>query len=355
MPGRSTPRSWTSAFASLAMAAVLAACQPEPPPISWKGEIIRFGAEEPDAVCGGSLEWMDARAIALKETFGDNTHDVINYLWVPTTLTDFCSGHPAGCAEKNFVYAESVPMEHELVHAVRRDQLPAVFEEGFADLFGDLGWVHEPASRERLVEILEASHPVDNSDYGRASHFVAFLVETHGLEPLFRLAEVAGYHDDYAKVRDAFAQAYGFSLDQALLDYEDFPECDPLAWMDKRIACAEPGQPLNPTLGTDVEFSRYIDCGESDVYGPHGGFMYTETILEIEPQIGLDVWVELIGDIGPDVFAALVGCGSCEDSAAVWVSSQSYRQQLVLPAGRYVLRLFRSVDDPGEIGISMHF
>jgi hypothetical protein len=359
MPGRSTPLRWTSTFASLAMAVALAACRPELPPISWEGEVIRFGADDPDAVCGGTLEWMDARAVALKEVFGEGTHDKIGYYWIPQLWPDqpWCSTSAEGCVEQegNTVYSKSVPVEHELVHALRRDRLPAVFEEGFAQLFGDIGWDGEPAPRDQLLTILERSDPVDFPEYDRASHFVAFLVETHGLDPLFRLAELGNYDDDYSKVRNAFAEAYGFSLDQALIDYEDFPECDPLAWMDKRIACAEPGQPLNPQLGADVEFSKNLDCGESDVYGPHGGFMLTETVLEIEPQIGLEVWIELIGDIGPDVSAALVSCGGCGDSTAVWVSTKAYRQQLELPPGRYVLRLFRPVDDPGELGISLGF
>ncbi len=358
MPGRSTARRWFSTFASPAMAVALAACQPELPPISWTGEVIRFGADDPEAVCSGTLEWMDARAVALKEVFGEGTYGDIDYYWVPESWPDqpWCTEPASGCATADVVYSEHVPHEHEIVHALRRDRLPAVFEEGFAELFGDVGWTREAASRERLVTILEHSDPVTLADYSRAGHFVAFLVETHGLEPLVRLAELADRDDDYSKVRKAFETAYGFSLDQALADYEDFPECDPLAWMDTRIACAESALPLSPQLSGGVEFMLNLECSEPDVYGPTGGFMFTETTFEIDPQINIPVWIRLIGDVGPDTSAALFRCdGGCADSTTVWVSAKYSVEQLHLPTGRYVLRMFRPVDDPGELGISLKF
>ena len=357
MPGRSKSLRWISTSASLAAAVALAGCQPEPPPITWQGEIIRFGTETPEDVCSGSLEWMDDRAMALKQVFGADTYDAIDFYWVPTSWDGWpCLYASGGCTSANVVHSEHVPHEHELVHAIRRDRLPAVFEEGLAEVFGDVGWTREPASRERLLEVLESGGPPTNTaEYARAGHFVAFLLETHGIEALDRLAALSDVDDDYSNIRASFADAYGFSLDQALAEYQDFPECDALAWKDTRIACAHPGQPASPMVSGGAEFSMVMDCSGPDVLGPFAGFMYTETVLEISPEVGLPVWVSLVGDLDPDVSAALLSCGGCGESTTLWLTSAKPLEQLDLPAGRYVLRMFRPVDEPGELGISLRF
>ncbi|MFV8750742.1 hypothetical protein ACNOYE_09345 [Nannocystaceae bacterium ST9] len=176
---------------------------------------------------------------------GETTYDRVEYYWVPDLWYEqpWCSEPAAACAREGRVYTQSVPDEHELVHALRRNRLPAVFEEGLACVFGDIGWARTPASRERLLEILESSDPVDFSDYARAGHFVAFLLERDGLGPLTRLGAIANYHDDSSKVRDSFEEVYGISLDQALAEYESYPDCVDLAWKDRRIACSQAGIP----------------------------------------------------------------------------------------------------------------
>lgn len=356
MRGISTQPSFASTLASSAMVAALAACQPELPPISWEGKMISFAANDPEAVCGGTLEWMDARAIAMKGVFGEGTYDALEYYWVPDLWWEqpWCREPAAGCADEDRVYSEYVPHEHELAHALRRDGLPAVFEEGLASVFGDMGWAREAAPRERLAEMLETSSIAGHADYSRAGHFVAFLIETYGLDPLGRLAELGARRDSYSKVSEDFEEAFGVSLDQALIDYADFPECDPVAWMSKDIACALPAIPLAPSFDADAELLLDIDCGASDVQGPISNFMFTETTLDIHQQIaGLPLWLELKGDIGPETSALLFSCGGCSDSTVIWLTDGRPVEQLFLPAGRYVLRMFRPVDDPGQLGISL--
>jgi hypothetical protein len=320
--------------------------------------VIRFAANDPEAVCGGTLGWMDDRVVALKAVFGEKTYAHIDYYWVPDLWPGqpWCREPASGCAAEDRVYSEHVPHEHEVIHALRRDDLPAVFEEGLAEMFGDIGWTREPASRARLLEILESGDPIDNADYSRASHFVAFLIESHGMERLDQLASLGDYHDSYSEVQSNFADAFGLSLDQALADYSDFPECDPAAWMDKRIACAAPATLLEPSFEAGSEIVLDFECGSAEVLGPHSGFMFTETTLDVAPQVdGLPLWIDLVGDISPEASAVLVSCGGCEDSTVVWLSDGVGYQQLELPAGRYVLRMFRPVDDPGPLGISLSY
>lgn len=334
-------------------------CQPELPRVSWEGEVIQFASNDTSSVCGDTVEWMDARAVGLQSMFGASARERVIFYWVPDLWSDqpWCREPAAGCVDGDRVYTEYIPQEHEIVHAIRRDQLPAVLEEGLATVFGDLGWTRAPAPRARLVEMFEQSDPVDNADYARAGHFVAFLLERSGMEPLARLAELADYGDDVEVVRDAFEQAYGISLDQAIDEYESFPECDALAWTNKTIACSgEPQIRLEPSIAADAEFVVDIECSNSDVLGPYGGYMFTETILDIEPGLeNLQMWISLVGDLEGDVSAALVSCeGGCSGSTSLWLTASSLEQR-VLPAGRYVLRMFRPIDQPGDLGISLRY
>lgn len=338
---------------------VLSGCQPDLPSVSWEGEVIRFASNQRDAVCGDTLEWMDTRALGLQATFGAAARDQVVFYWVPDLWQDqpWCREPAAGCADGDRVFTEYIPQEHEIVHAIRRDQLPAVLEEGLATYYGDFGWTQSPAPRERLLAMLEQSDAVDNADYSRAGHFVAFLIERSGLGPLTQLAELADYGDDYQDVRQAFETAYGVTLDQALDEYESYPECNPLAWMNKSIACAtEVEAVLSPSVESDATLSREIDCSSAGVLGPYNGYMFTETLVEVDPTLGnLQLWVSLVGDLEGEVSAALASCdGACSDATALWLTPSSVKQ-LVLPPGRYVLRMFRPVDEPGELGISLRY
>jgi hypothetical protein len=305
---------------------------------------------------------MDDRIIALQGVFGDEaTHDVIEYYWVPDLWYDqpWCREPAAGCADGKRVYSEYVPHEHEFVHAVRRDGLPAVFEEGLAELFSDLGWTAEPSPREDLIDMLEASEIYGLADYSRAAHFMSFLVETHGIAPFLKLAELGDREDSYGKVRRDFEKAFGMSLDQALSDYEDypdFPDCNPAVYTDRRVACAEPGITLAPGPGMHAELPIELDCSAEGVLGPLSGYMYIETTLEIAPEFnGLPVWLYLTGDLTPETSALLVRCDSrCGDSMMRWLDGEWPGVYLSdFEPGRYLLRVFRPVEDPGMVGIEM--
>ena len=358
---RGDPNTRQVAIAGFA-ALVLAGCAYEEPPISWEGEIIRFGADDPEAVCGDSLEWMDARAVALAETFsaaGAEVYPQVDFYWVPESWweQDACSAETAhACTVDNVIHSLSVPQEHELVHALRRKKLPRVFEEGLATLYGDLGFTPVPSPRERLQVMLEDDWDSTHEDYARAGHFVGFLVERYGLDPLLEMGEYAGFDASWSKTQSAFAAAYGFSLQDALVEYEEYPECSPLNWMNVDIACMQEPVVIDPPHGSgEVVFSQQIACGEPDVRGPLWGSMFTETTIELTNQFDSGMFVRLLGDENSEAKIVLSGCGGCPDAAWVWLGDGVPERFLHLPAGRYVLRMFRPIDDPGESGVSFSY
>ncbi|MCA9684255.1 MAG: hypothetical protein KC457_18815 [Myxococcales bacterium] len=352
----------TRSAGAVALAAlVLAGCvEYEDPPISWEGEIISFGADEPEAVCGDTLEWMDARTLALAETFSAAGAEVVprvDYYWLTESWweQDVCSVETAhACAVDNVIHSQSVPLEHELVHALRRKKLPRVFEEGLAELYGDLGLVDDPAPREELLEMLESGDPGENPQYARASHFVGFLVESYGLEPLLAIGDHAGLHASWTETQAAFEKAYGFPLQDALSEYESYPECSPLAWTNIDIACAQDPVPVElPQDGSAVTLSQQFVCGEPEIRGPLWGRMFTETTIELANPLSGWVLVRMFGDENPDAFIVLSGCGGCENAIWVRLGDGLPEQVRALPTGRYVLRVFRPIDDSGESAVSL--
>lgn len=50
------------------LALSLCGCQ-SPPELTWQGEHVRLGAEQPEAICGGTREYLDRRAGELKARF----------------------------------------------------------------------------------------------------------------------------------------------------------------------------------------------------------------------------------------------------------------------------------------------
>lgn len=318
---------------------------------------MNLAASDPDEVCGGTFEYLDSRVAGLQDVFGEASYASVDYYWVPDLWYDqpWCREPASGCAVGNRVYSEYVPHDHELTHAIRRDGLPAVFEEGLAEMFGDLGWTSEPSPRENLRGMLESSSIQGLADYARASHFVAFLVEQYGIDPFVTFAVLGDRDDEYSEVSRDFESAFGLTLEQALDAYDEFPDCNPAAWTDRRIPCANPGIPLAPGIDIEVGLSLDLDCSSSDVLGPFSNFMFTETTLEVEPMTpAIPVWLYLVGDLSPDTSALLVSCDTtCSNSTVKWLDDELPGEYLDLPPGRYVLRVFRPVDDPGTVGLTM--
>lgn len=70
------PRDRAFARAGVLLALSLSGCQ-SPPELTWQGEHVRLGAEQPEAICGGTREYLDRRAGELKARFG--TSHTIDY------------------------------------------------------------------------------------------------------------------------------------------------------------------------------------------------------------------------------------------------------------------------------------
>jgi hypothetical protein len=102
-----------------------------------------------------------------------------------------------------------------------------------------------------------------------------------------------------------------------------------------------------------VILSQQIACSEPNVYGPLYGDMFSETTIELVQKVDWALFVRMLGDGGPEARIVISGCGACGEAAWVWLGDGAPERFLALPTGRYVLRMFRPVDDPGVSGVSL--
>jgi hypothetical protein len=111
-------QAWPSR-ATVGLAASLLGCGDPLPEPYWQGEHIILAAEEPERVCGGTAEYLDRRTGELFEKLGTDPIDVEFYLL--NDVDDHCLDEVVGCAIGSVVYAERVPLLHEIVHARAND------------------------------------------------------------------------------------------------------------------------------------------------------------------------------------------------------------------------------------------
>ena len=186
--------------------------EPEPPPISWEGEHIRFGTSDDDSViCGGTLPYLDHVAGHLGEVFG-RPDVLIDYYWVPGGVVDeYCEAGAWGCSTERGIFSQYVVHQHELVHAVRAPNLAYLpLEEGLADAFGD-DWNPAPYVFEGEIDDLlrHPSRHFPGNGYALAGHFVSFLRVTHGVERLLELSAATSYESSYSGTARAFSISTG--------------------------------------------------------------------------------------------------------------------------------------------------
>ena len=93
--------------------------EPEPPPITWEGEHVRFGTDADESLlCSGTLPYLDGAVGYLGEVFG-HPGARVDYYWLPEGTEPHCVEHADGCADERRVFTRHAIHQHELVHAVR--------------------------------------------------------------------------------------------------------------------------------------------------------------------------------------------------------------------------------------------
>jgi hypothetical protein len=319
---------------------LLSGCS-SPPELQWEGEHVRLGAEDPEAICGGTRAYLDRRAGELMDRFG--TSHTIDYYWVPSGVDPFCPDNAAGCVSDRSVYSLWIPHEHELAHAASTG-MPRALEEGLATHWGDSWPIYALAPRDQLYPLLLQQVEITQTDeYARVAHFLAYLSENYGWESLAELDRTLDEESSADDVNQAFIEVFGMSLDGAMMAYADYPDCRGI--VDMSLACDK-----EPTvLGfLSVTMSREVDCAASDILGPFNGMAFAEEVVEVTPAIDGNRMIRARGD-GIDKGGRVVirRCGPCSENGVLTLinSGLAFIDEDELPAGRYVVRFYAPAGD----------
>jgi hypothetical protein len=322
---------------------------PEP---YWEGEHIILAAEEPERVCGGTAEYLDRRAGELFEKLGTDPVKVEYYLL--DDIDEYCpeDDDAIGCADGSVVYAERVPLLHEIVHARANDGMPTVLEEGLATYLGDPYPFYGMASRGRMAELL--AHDIDflePNEYGRAAHFIAFLDEQFGWDSVRMLDTMLTAKSRAVDVDATFQAVFGGGVEAVLDLYAEYPECT--GKVDTSIACAAP-----PTPGgfPSAVWEHQVDCAATNAVGPDHDKAFIEQVIELGPAIDNTRSVGVTGDgAHRGGFVVLQRCGLCSEEGGlgrIHGPGPYFVPQTDLPAGRYVARFYLPLTSaPAMVGL----
>jgi hypothetical protein len=330
---------------------LLGCSDPLPEPY-WHGEYISFAAEQPEQVCGGTLEYMDRRAGELFEKLGTEPVEVEYYLL--DDLEGYCRDISIGCTSGQTIYTKWVPHLHEIVHARGAESLPLVLEEGLASYLGDHLPLHGLGARESLIELLttdvDVQYLATGDDYGRAAHFIAFLDERFGWEAVRQLDGLLGRDSTSAQIDAAFVAAFELDVAGVLELYEDYPDCT--GYADTSLLCAGPAEP--PGFIESI-WEYEVDCDSMDGIGPEKDRVFVERVIEMGPTLGNSRHISLTGD-GADRggFVLLRRCAPCSENGVAIISEPGlyFIPTTDLPEGRYLARFYlpREVA-PATIGL----
>ncbi|MEM9454555.1 MAG: hypothetical protein AAGF11_10275 [Myxococcota bacterium] len=262
-----------------AIAVVVAACQEgDTRSVVEIGQLAVVNSDEP--LCGGDIHRIEQAFAHIQDVLDVSVHEPIP-VFVYDRISDYersiegrCRSGSSGCFSNGEVHTLWQSLEHELVHAVARPAgFPAVFwDEGIAEALSD----RNERGEADIMSSLELP-PGELPSYRTAGHFVRWLLEEYGPEGIRRIAR-----------EEAFSQAYGFELSDAIDDYEanapwSYPHWNPCSgellsstgpdtWVvDIEINCADRSATVEYSLG--VGAMRTIDIEQGGVYrlALHGG------------------------------------------------------------------------------------
>jgi hypothetical protein len=258
---------------------------PQPPPIVWEGEHLRFGTDGDEAtICAGTLPYLDGAVGYLGDVF-DRPDARVDYFWMPDGTEPHCVEHADGCAYEGRVFSRHAPHQHELVHAIRwPENLYLPIEEGLAEAFGD-DWdrFRVQGDIRDLLEDPAGNGYIPGPGYGLAAHFVSYLHAEYGLDSLTELDASTSYDQSFSGAATAFEQVYDQPLDQVIETYEnEYPRCGTLALRDKGYDCGRNVIEAPTEIGAKVRTTISLSCDDPAVLGPRLGQRWTTRTLDVK-------------------------------------------------------------------------
>lgn len=271
-----------------------------------------------DPLCEGDLQRWEALVVDIEDNLGVSLEPGLGIsLWdeLDWPYGRWCPKWATGCYSRpaHRIYATFSSIEHELVHAVAQSLglNEPFFDEGVAEAL-------QSAPTRFSASVPSSNLGLKGSELNRttAAHFVRWLFETYGTEPLRELLASKGD-------LDAFADAYGQSFAEVEARYfEEAPWSYPPKFFHE-----VPGVPMVGDRRWQEQVA--VDCAGPDAYGRIDGIAIIRTLnIDTRGYYGLwtsadGLWVsrrqrtivaseadaleQLDGDVSPDLGLSLKG------------------------------------------------
>ncbi|MBC8067333.1 MAG: hypothetical protein IAG13_03285 [Deltaproteobacteria bacterium] len=225
------------------------------------------------------------------------------------------AAHPAGCYEHQSrnVFTTWAAIDHEFVHALgaRIRRTDVTFEEGLAvGLTSDI----LDQSFERLPEeYVGMSRKEFNSSFGgghTAGHFVRWLVERDGIDPLLAMRRRVGADAEADDILEEFERAFGVPLEAA---QQAWVATAPVSY----DGLFDVARPVEAWDGDTITITRELDCDDASTFGPltwppfdhdrdEEEGMFTTATLDV--PVGGAYLVELTGSSDDRALLKRAGC-----------------------------------------------
>jgi hypothetical protein len=352
-----------SLAASLLLAALSPACQDESEPGEcsvltrdvWHDELFDVFAYGHDFTpfCSAGFELAHEHAQWVADAWGESPMEFDYGLFESRQDPCWpCSQGSLGCAFSDNMAATKLPHRHEIAHAVRRSACPSLLEEGWATLYGDPFSGSETVGNLRQAADSVQSGRLAGEFYPIAARFVAFLLETRGLDGLKALCELS--IKDSESLNSALIQVFDQSLDEIEAEFAYYPEWDvPQLLQDQ--AC-EGGEVTTAPGNWSVD----LVCGGPGVEGWEDGLLIAHHLVEL-PQPG-NYGLRFAASVDFHVRMELRSCTRDGMASVFYHPYELYGlagdpKELVvsdLPAGKLVVRLMlRDSADPITLEMGM--
>lgn len=238
----SANRRCSSILLSIGMLVSLVACaEDDLPPIRYHTEQAVIGTTFEQSICLSDLAWLDDHIEFIEDFLGASSETPVEiYLYddfPPQCALDGCY------TTDGYVAASWHALDHEVVHAVvdRFADPSAFWSEGIAEALTKRGTYR--GWRQTVTDNATASESLE-VDYATAGHFVRWLIETRGIEPVRDVLEgVAVDHaldGSLAELEEEYeAEApYTYPPVRDACDYFDLSAIDVDAWFERiPISC----------------------------------------------------------------------------------------------------------------------
>ncbi len=339
----------------------ICACEVNPenePDFEWQGDqidIVGYGTEPADT-CAGTFSYLDAFAGATATEFGVAGHMGV-YRWYSPELFEVdhpCMTGATGCAGSNGVFSRLMPSEHEVVHLVAHHLVacPSIISEGLAEYYGMTS--KTPTSTDVTPLISQSEQGTIESDgYPLAGAFVAYLVDTFGLNAVMNSCEITGPYPSVESFSTAAQQAFAVPFDQVLLDFAE-TNCTYAEYRAKHFECG--GDPDLVVDDAPSQINLEIDCNSVSTIGPRTDEIWTLSLVRVlQSGTYLAEVMVLTGDYN-GVRVELNQCVGCSDSPRTHqlvAEDASIVTPIQLDASDYFMQVYAPMDAKVEISLRL--